>query len=149
MERPIVKPIDQTRFYDPPKSRGNCQQAATASLLGLELDEVPNFIEQPQGFWPSFWEFLSSRGLVALDLDGDKHFDCYHLAYGPSERGVSHAVVYRSGKLAHDPHPSRAGLLKVDMSVLIVPIDIAKWKGPAIVPAKWGTAIHLDEAGAA
>ncbi|MFZ8455761.1 hypothetical protein ACO1M1_14880, partial [Staphylococcus aureus] len=76
-------------------TRGNCQQAATASLLGLALDDVPNFIQQPQGFWQSFWEFLASRGLEAIDLEGERHFDCYHLAYGPSARGVSHAVVYR------------------------------------------------------
>lgn len=133
-----MKPVDQTQFFEKGKSRGNCQQAATASLLGLDLSEVPNFIEQPQGFWQSFFEFLTSRGLEAIDLEGDRHLDCYHLAYGPSARGVSHAVVYRMGKLAHDPHPSRAGLLKVDMCALIVPLDLAEWRGPPLREARWG-----------
>lgn len=133
-----MKPVDQTQFYEDGKSRGNCQQAATASLLGLELHEVPNFIEHPHGFWQSFWEFLTSRGLEAIDMPGESHFDCYHLAYGPSARGVGHAVVYRFGKLAHDPHPSRAGLVKVDMSVLIVPLDLAMWSGPPPREARWG-----------
>lgn len=132
-------PVDQTNFYDPEKgTRGNCQQAATASLLGLTLDEVPNFMEQPQGFWQSFWEFIASRGLVLIELSGARHFDVYHLAYGPSPRGVSHAVVYRYGALAHDPHPSRAGLLSVETTVLIVPADLAAWRGPPLVEAKWG-----------
>lgn len=121
-----MKPVDQTQFYEEGKSRGNCQQAATASLLGLELHEVPNFIEQ-SSFWGSFFEFLKSRNLVQIELDGDHHLDCYHLAYGPSARGVSHAVVYRFGKLAHDPHPSRAGLIKVEMVALIVPDDLANF----------------------
>lgn len=122
-----MKPVDQTQFYEEGKSRGNCQQAATASLLGIELHEVPNFIEQPEGFWKSFFAFLASRNLVQIELDGDHHLDCYHLAYGPSARGVSHAVVYRYGKLAHDPHPSRSGLIKVEMVALIVPADVGLW----------------------
>lgn len=134
-----MKPVDQTKFFDAALgTRGNCQQAATASLLGLSLDEVPNFMEQPRGFWQSFWEFLASRGLEAIELSGERHFDVFHLAYGPSLRGVSHAVVYRAGELAHDPHFSRAGLIKVDTTVLIVPNRIADWSGPDVASAKWG-----------
>lgn len=133
-----MTPIDQDKFYIKDVSHGNCQQAAIASLLDLDLTEVPNFIEQPQGFWQSFWEFMTARGLVAIDLPGERHFGCYHLAYGPSPRGVSHAVIYRYGALAHDPHPSRAGLLSVETTVLIVPADIAVWRGPPLVAPKWG-----------
>lgn len=135
-----MTPVDQTQFYEAGKSVGNCQQAATASLLGLDLDEVPNFIEHPHGFWQSFWEFMASRGLVVIELSGERHFDCYHLAYGPSPRGVSHAVVYRAGKLAHDPHPSRAGLLSVDTTALVLPVDLADWQGPPEQVARWGSA---------
>lgn len=135
-----MKPVDQTQFYDPEKgTRGNCQQAATASLLGLELHEVPNFMEEPPGFWQSFWEFLASRGLESIELSGPRHFDVYHLAYGPSPRGVSHAVVYRAGKLAHDPHFSRAGILEVETTALIVPNVLADWRGPMVASAKWGS----------
>lgn len=135
-----MKPVDQTQFYEKDVSHGNCQQAATASLLGLELSDVPNFIEQPHGFWQSFWEFMASRGLLVIELSGERHFDCYHLAYGPSPRGVSHAVVYRYGALAHDPHPSRAGLLSVETTALVVPLDLSEWTGPAIKLATWGRA---------
>ena len=135
-----MKPVDQTQFYEAGKSVGNCQQAATASLLGLDLAEVPNFIEHPHGFWQSFWEFMASRGLVVIELSGPRHFDCYHLAYGSSLRGISHAVVYRAGRLAHDPHPSRAGILEVETTALVMPVDMADWNGPPIKPAKWGSA---------
>jgi len=73
-----MKPVDQTQFYEAGKSVGNCQQAATASLLGLDLAEVPNFIEHPHGFWQSFWEFMASRGLVVIEL---------------SDRGISTAII--------------------------------------------------------
>lgn len=123
-----MKPVDQTQFHEPGKSRGNCQQAAVASLLGLSLDEVPNFIDQPEGFWPSFRKFIRSRGLDEILFDGtERCFPCYYLAYGPSPRGVSHAVVYKDGALAHDPHPSRAGILKVETVHLLVPSDLAEW----------------------
>lgn len=134
-----MKPINQTQFYEEGKTTGNCQQAATASLLGLDLCDVPNFMEHPHGFWQSFWEFIASRGLIAIELSGERVFDCYHLAYGPSPRGVSHAVVYRDGKLAHDPHPSRAGLLSVDTTVLVMPINLQDWSGPPVEEARWGS----------
>lgn len=125
--------ITQDRFYDAEKgTRGNCQQAATASLLGLGLDEVPNFMEAEAGFWPSFWRFVQERGLGVIELSGARSFDCHYLAYGPSPRGVSHAVIYKSGELVWDPHPSRAGLLSVKTVCLLVPVDLAEWHRGAL-----------------
>jgi hypothetical protein len=121
--------ITQYRFYEPEKGlHGNCQQAAVGSLLGLRLAEVPNFMEQPQGFWRSFWDFVRERGFAIVELSGPRHFDCYHLAYGPSARGCGHAVIYRAGKLVWDPHPSRAGLIEVETCCLLVPQDPAEWR---------------------
>lgn len=124
--------ITQDKFYEPEKGlHGNCQQAATASLLGLRIDEVPNFMafkDTEKGFWGSFFEFAKSRGFAVLEFGGDRHFECYHLASGPSVRGVSHAVVYRAGKLVWDPHPSRAGILEVTSVCVLVPIDLAEWR---------------------
>lgn len=41
-------------------------------------------------------------------------------------RGVSHMVVYHDGKLAHDPHPSRAGILEVKRTWVLAPLDPAR-----------------------
>jgi hypothetical protein len=119
-----MNPVDQDKFYVVGVSRGNCQQAAVASLLGLPLNDVPNFIEAAQGFWPSYHAFLKSKGLVDIELPKNHVPDCYYLAYGPSARGVSHACVYFEGRLAHDPHPSRGGLLGVREVHLVVPVEI-------------------------
>ena len=121
--------ITQDKFYEPEKGlHGNCQQAATASLLGFSLSEVPNFIEQEDGFWQSFWRFVAERGYTCIELSGNRHFNCYYLAYGPSARGCSHAVIYRNGELVWDPHPSRLGILSVERVCLLVPKDLAEFR---------------------
>jgi hypothetical protein len=84
---------------------------------------VPNFIESDD-FWGSYHKFLKSRGHIDVELSPLRHPDCFYLAYGKSSRGVSHAVVYRAGELAHDPHPSREGVLGVNEIHLIVPVEI-------------------------
>lgn len=37
-------------------------QAAIASLLELELNQVPNFIEMDDGWFKTFWSFLNEHG---------------------------------------------------------------------------------------
>ncbi len=135
--RIAVKPVDQTKFYVEGVSRGNCQQAATASILGLDLDAVPNFMEADEvvGFWGAYYGFLKQRGYVDIELPPTRAPDCFYLAYGRSSRGVLHAVVYRAGKLVHDPHPSREGVLEVKEIHLIVPIEIGTQATPPAAPA--------------
>ena len=126
--------ITQTKFHRQPTEdcRGTCQQAATASLLGLQLEDVPNFMEQ-ESFWGSFGDFLKSYGLVYRDVSVDEaeahRYPFYYLAYGPSPRGVSHAVVYREGRLEWDPHPSRAGLVRVDILCVVYPRNLSVHAG--------------------
>lgn len=117
--------ITQTQFYDPDKpGNGNCMQASVASLLSLELDQVPHFAESgdPGTCWDLFEEFMESQGLYPMMLSGDRVLPVMYLASGKSARGVSHMVVMNGGELVHDPHPSRAGLLKVDLIYVLVPI---------------------------
>lgn len=109
--------IKQTTFGD---GKGNCWAACFASILEIPLDQVPNFCgdENYQEFWWSeAKEFLSCFGLTLIEinpspeLDWDEYFDCYWVAIGKSPRGdFHHAVVYHGSEMAHDPHPSGAGL---------------------------------------
>lgn len=109
--------IDQTTFHDPADpGSGNCTEAAVASLLGLPLDAVPRFRgagPEAHDFWDAFKRFFAERGLEVVRFNGELIFDSLYLASGPSARGCDHMVVMRDGNLAHDPHPSRAGLLEV------------------------------------
>lgn len=121
----MITNITQTRFYKhpTPDCRGNCQQAAMASLLGLQLDDVPDFLaEGDYQFWPSVWRYTKSLDLNYSETgDVDQLYGFHHLAYGESPRGCDHAVVYRYGALVWDPHPSREGLTRVKRYALLVP----------------------------
>lgn len=127
-----MTPVDQTIFVGDPEGRpGNCMQAAVASILGLGLDEVPHFAALPEDHddvrpcWDAFEEFFAKRGFEAVFLAYEFCPESYYLASGPSPRGVSHMVVMQDGKLAHDPHPSRAGVLKVESVWLLLALDAA------------------------
>jgi hypothetical protein len=120
-----MKPIDQTIFALPqcdPNStiRGNCVQAALASVLELPLQDVPH-CSYHMGH-SVFLEFLKGHRLAWIKTPIDIKFEGYHLICGVGPRtqlgidGITpfplwHCVVGFNGKIIHDPHPSRAGLL--------------------------------------
>lgn len=128
-----MTPVDQTILHDPDAGLyGDCQRAVIASLLDLPIDSVPNFSAGGAG-WLEFNErlsaFLCPFGLAHIELPLEEfndqcwmerwHGDAWHALYGPSPRGngVWHAVVGCNGKIAHDPHPSRAGLADSEWTV--------------------------------
>lgn len=109
-----MKFIDQTKLHNPEKGvMGNCLAAAIASVLGLTLDEVPEFEEMSGGEY--FVELVAFPATLGKRL-------VYHprthppkgLSVGtvnsprfPDER---HAIVCLDGKVVHDPHPTRASI---------------------------------------
>lgn len=46
------------------KGKGNCMQAALASLFDLELDKVPNFKEYGDNWFQEFFSFIRKQGYV-------------------------------------------------------------------------------------
>jgi hypothetical protein len=136
-----MKPVDQTRMHDPERGLiGNCAQAAVATVLGLDLQDVPDFtaggisgsVESASGFWRTFNDYLESRGLIAERINSNYGSEALHLASGLSPRGTAHMVVRHGFKIVHDPHPSRDGLTDVSHVHLLVPIDIARWANRTI-----------------
>lgn len=123
-------PVDQTKFG---KGEGNCYQACLASILHLSIDEIPQFDEAEErgGYWlTAANRWANERGLhiiVVREIDwvSWSRYPGYYICGGPAERGLGHACVYHKGELAHDPHPSRAGLIKVEEWQIIVPCEIA------------------------
>lgn len=68
--------------------------------------------------------FLAGRGLWVVELDEvtDAERGEPVLVAGKSPRGVMHQVVYRDGRLWHDPHPSRDGVLDVQEVLAVRPL---------------------------
>lgn len=106
--------------------RGNCMQAAIASLLELELSEVPNFISFDTGNGESntkMWEFLMNRGYSpsafgTYDMPIDRYRDVCRMDDGVNGffyasvksmtfKESSHAVIIDSNlSIVHDPNPN-------------------------------------------
>lgn len=111
---------------------GDCLRAAVASLLGMDITDVPHFVSFSDGaddedprrhaWWWSMvgWAVLLEPSFDVVQVDpttwpdpddeDDPLGGCYLLT-GPSPRGDwNHTVVARAGEIVWDPHPSRDGL---------------------------------------
>jgi hypothetical protein len=106
-------------------ARGNALQAAVASLFGLDLESVPNFIAMAKGYEIAIRDFCEGRGMdcVKLQLTDDhrqqvttrpaqEYRGKLCILRGKSPRGdFGHVVVDRynsvdeSFDMIHDPHP--------------------------------------------
>lgn len=117
--------------HDPAAGQfGDCFRACIASILELPIEAVPHtmayeehLVEDPGQWYPQLNEWLRPRGLAFLCLDTEvaapadwfraiePAFTSYHVLSGLGPRGHNHSVVACNGRLAWDPHPSRAGLV--------------------------------------
>jgi hypothetical protein len=116
-----VTPVYQTKSGP---EVGNCYQASVASLLGLPLEDVPDFGQEddPER---SYTEFVGRLGFLVLKPPVSLRPNCLYLAFGPSiVTGRPHVVVYQAGKLVHDPHKGRNGLSAVQVIHVLVPMEI-------------------------
>ena len=140
-------PVDQTTFGDGSDGSepGNCFAACVASLLGRPLPEVPNFCAAgDEGrWWAALQTWLSPLGWYAIDLTwssdpgqeipgsvwgtGYIAEGALLIGSGPAVRGFDHSVVLRATprgpEVVHDPHPSRAGLIRITHLSLFLPLD--------------------------
>ena len=124
---------------------GNCEGATIATLLGLELSEIPDFwegcdIENPaslengQIYQQNLNNFLAKLGYKMFNLgvprnpskeeqqwviDISKHLGIKHIVAGESPRGYMHSVIYENGELWHDPHPEGGGVMPCQLCLLI------------------------------
>lgn len=123
-----MTPVDQTVFGDD----GNCLSATVASVFGLALSKAPDL--RGERWWPTLTMWLRFKGWAPLyseELPPEFTGYCVGLGDGPPRgdgaRGRHHAVVWRGGPeggIAHDPHPSRAGLVAWPHGyVLFVPLN--------------------------
>lgn len=133
-----MKRVDQTVFTIP---GGNCFSACVASILEIDLADVPYFMGESftddGSWWDRFTSWLTERGMRAdyyvpgqnIDISKAGWPDEPYIATGrtprdcpawraefvkipwPEHEPFLHSVVYASGELIHDPHPSRAGIL--------------------------------------
>lgn len=103
---------------------GDCIRAALASILELDLSQVPHFMAM---HWPdtatanrAIDQFVVRHGYMLLTLPGKTFMElmegddveCFHLIIGyDGVDGLPHAVVGLNGQIVHDPDPDQPGLV--------------------------------------
>jgi len=118
-----MKPVYQTKFGGikaPPEERGNCLQAALASILELPLEECFHSHDFSGSTWyEELNKWLSQYGLVMAGFDVSDNKDAllpklgFHLIDTKSTTlhdGESHVVVGYNGEVVHDPNPNASSI---------------------------------------
>lgn len=100
-----MKPVFQTVYGLP---NGNCFAACIASILEMDLEDVPNFCEGENTNWMfdlNEWLYQFGLGALTVAFQGDipikKSWSC---AGGKGPTGVKHSVVMKDLEFVHDPH---------------------------------------------
>ncbi len=131
-------PVFQT---DMTFNTGNCGEACVASILGVRLEDIP-MLHHPEDtvdgeyYCSNLRNFLRKFNMTYVDLRFNKGHNpedffknCWVIATGPSPRATKewhrHAVVWRNGKIVHDPHPSGDGLKTIDLYGVFILLDPA------------------------
>jgi hypothetical protein len=124
------------------KDKGNCMQAAIASLLELELNDVPNFIEhtETRDFSLTMHGFLSDKGYHMCTISRYRHdkteflkkvarFDngvngfFYASVRSQTFTDATHAVIVDVGlNIVHDPNPNQLALKLIPDDVLDIAV---------------------------
>lgn len=115
-----MKPVMQTRDGWP---KGNCLMAATASILEVPLDALPDLYDEGERrggdaihWWGVYIEALLQYGYTVAHVpngeDGypiikPKGYTIASIRYN----GLNHATVALDGQIIHDPHPMRPSQL--------------------------------------
>lgn len=126
-----MKPHYQTKWGE---GKGNCFQYALASILELEPETVPDFCNEYEDEWHEEtikWLKQYNLSCVSLavhnkELNDYCLKDCILLVCVKNDNNVNHAVIYKNGKVIHDPNFWYDGEYKIETVDLIFPINPAK-----------------------
>lgn len=131
---------------------GDCLSACLATLLELEIGEVPKFRRDhgPEGMMPAARTWLAenygfSLLRVCLKTTRSDRLEsapgqlCIAGGRSPVAGGLYHAVVGRIGddgfELLHDPHPEGLGILGEPLALyFLVPVDPGRLSPRSQVP---------------
>jgi hypothetical protein len=110
-------PVYQTKFWDGRPGSGNCLAASLASILNINIDEVPELNSSPFNWRARINDFLSKFNLFILPLPYIAYKDIvkgFHLIIGKTgfkftyqEKiyDLTHCVVGLDGQVHFDPMP--------------------------------------------
>lgn len=111
-----ITPKYQTRFGGSmqyaPKDRGNCFVACVASFIGYEVEDmlqVQEFFEKDNvngcHWFTDLQTWLNERGFKIRDFTRNDDETTPYIQGFTKKDGTKHAVIFKGGKVFHDPHP--------------------------------------------
>ena len=124
-----MRPQKQLNRHDPDKGVwGDCERAAWATILDLDLADVPHFwdggvdtatavarqreFEKTLGLYYVSVPFTSPDGLGAvLNCVSHNNPDAEYLLCGTSRTGCNHTVVCKGDKIVWDPALNDSGIV--------------------------------------
>lgn len=114
-----MTPVHCRVSHNPPHTYGDCIRACVASILNLDPEKVPHFIEDGcdgetvharirawlgernlAPFWTHFDGSIPLEDI--LSLVGEQNPTAYYILYGATADG-DHVVVCRGGEVVHNP----------------------------------------------
>lgn len=137
----MMRAVDQTQYGD---QKGNCFAACVASLTGLPLDTLTERIDMGRAEDPTeHWWTRAVRVVADMGWCLAYHEDRVPVGYtimsGMAERGLLHSVVAYDGRMVHDPHYSRAGLLDGDRDFITATPRVMPASGAPLTLSTNGT----------
>ncbi len=138
-----MKKVYQTKFGGvdaPDEQKGDCWQAAIASILEIPLEESFDIVPfwDDDGWFDKFVRWLIPYGMscVGYDVDesgrvGNLPPQGYHLIETESttlKNGERHILVGCNGKVVHDPNPNATSVGKPMIWYVFTALDPAKVK---------------------
>ena len=85
------------------------------------MDQVPDFAADRKTWLKDLLQWCAGRGHVCRFTQNRAEIAAHQgwaMVQGKAARGNKHAVVYLGAYMAHDPHPSRQGLITAEDAVL-------------------------------
>lgn len=112
--------VDQTKF----PVRGNCWRACIASLIEIDIDDMPTFEDMEDQWLVKTRSWLRTQGFEMHVLSKQLVPKGLAIASGTSPRHsqTGHSIIVYEGELYHDPHPDRTGILDLDYYYQILPL---------------------------
>lgn len=121
-------PVDMIVKHDPANGvYGDCFRCCVASILEMKAEDVPHFMQLGEASADFWYKDLNAwlkkeKQLSYLEIQShtdhwlewnayeEAGFSPYYILSGRSPRD-EHSTVGRLGKVVHDPHPARTGLI--------------------------------------
>lgn len=119
----LILKLIQTRLSNETQ-KGNCFPTVIACLMGLknpeEVIQIQEYYNVENNSWiDKLYEWLGQKGFFHEYIDDHLLNDEFYLVSGNTSRNIMHICIYQNGKLWHDPHPSKEGLLSENSFAVI------------------------------